>query len=506
MASEYVLALDAGTGGGRCLITTLDGSPVSLAYHPWSYQVPEGLAPLGREFAPADLWQTICQLISQALTGAGLSAADILAVSTTSQREAVAFLDREGRELYAGPNIDLRALMEGLALDSQWGRNIYDITGHTPSFMFAPARLRWFRNNRPEVYDRIATVLTISDWLIYRLCGEMVSEVSAAGEAGLLDIGRRLWSDSLVQLLDLPRNIYPPLVPSGQRVGMVSDSAARETGLAQGTLVAAGGADTQCGLLGMSVIHKGQVGVVAGWSTPLQMVTGEPIIDGRGRLWSGCHLLSDRWVLESSAGESGRGYSWLKEKVFGGESAADGYAVMDRLALKVPPGAESTLAFVGPGIMDMSHLGLKLGGFLFPVPLSAGDVGQGHLVRSALENLCFAIRANLAQLEDVAIAPVSSIALGGGLSRSRALVSILPQVLGRPVSVAAVADVTGLGAALCAAVGGGIYSDLTQAAEAMVGPTTVLEPDPGLAAEYVDHYERWLSVSRELDKLSESLS
>lgn len=504
MAKKYLLALDAGTSGGRCLIVTLEGELAGLAYQRWSYHMPEELAPLGREFDPAAFWQVICQLVRQALKEAGLSAADVVGVSATSQREGVIFLDKAGRELYAGPNIDLRALMEGLALDSQWGREIYEITGHRPSFLFAPARLRWFRNNRPEVYDKIARVLTISDWLVFRLCGEAVSEVSAAGEAGLLDIRRGLWSDRLIELLDLPKDVYPPLVRAGQRVGRVTARAARETGLAPGTPVAAGSADTQCGLLGMGVRCRGQVGIVAGWSTPLQMVLDELVIDGQQRLWSGCHLLPGRWVLESSAGECGRGYSWLKEKVFG--DTADGYAKMDELALKTPSGADNTLAFLGPGVMDMSHLGPRLGGFLFPVPLSISEPDRGHLVRSALENLCFAIKANLGQLEEVAAAPATSISLGGGFSRSQALVDMLPQVLGYPVAVAKLAEVAGLGAALCAAVGAGVYPDLAQAAEAMVGPATIAEPDQSLVAEYVDHYERWLAAFRTLEKLSEGLS
>ena len=68
--------------------------------------------------------------------------------------------------------------------------------------------------------------------------------------------------------------------------------------------------------------------------------------------------------------------------------------MMDELAEEVPVGTEGMLALLGPAAMDMNRLGLKMGGLLMPVPLSAGDIGKSHLVRAVLENLCFAIRAN----------------------------------------------------------------------------------------------------------------
>ena len=92
---------------------------------------------------------------------AGWWARNIAAVTVTSQRQGVVFLDRDGRVLYAGPNVDLRAIFEGAAIDDAMGSRVFEVTGRLPSFLFAPAKLRWFMQNKPDVYERIDRVVDI---------------------------------------------------------------------------------------------------------------------------------------------------------------------------------------------------------------------------------------------------------------------------------------------------------------------------------------------------------
>ena len=186
---------------------------------------------MGHEFQPEELWQKLCRVIGEALAEAKIRPEHIRGVSATSQREGAIFLDKKGQELYAGPNIDLRALFEGIAIDDEFGAEVYALSGHKPSLMFVPAKLHWFKINKPEVFNEINSVLSICDWIAYRLTGELVCELSSACELGLVDIKQRLWSDKLAERLNLPRSIYSRLGNAGRRVGVVSARAAAETGL-----------------------------------------------------------------------------------------------------------------------------------------------------------------------------------------------------------------------------------------------------------------------------------
>lgn len=505
MPNNYLLAIDAGTSGVRCLVTDPEGHIVALGHQKWQYQSPDDIAPLGKEFDAQGFWHIICDTIAQTLKNGGIGAEEIVGVSTTGQREGAVFLDKVGKELYAGPNIDLRALTEGLSIDSESGSEIYAITGHLPSFLFVPAKLKWFEKNRPEIYDKIATVLSINEWVIYRLCGQRVSQVCSASELGLIDIGKGKWSNRLQEILALPGGIYPELVPAGSQVGRVAIRAAAEAGIWPGTPVAQGAPDTHCGLTSMGVKEKGQVAIVAGWSAPVMMVTDRAVFDDEARIWTSCHLLSQRWLLESSTGEAGNAFNWLRETMFSQDEHSEKavYDLMDQLALSAPPGADGALAFIGPQVMDMSHLALRLGGFLFPVPLSATNIKRAHLVRAALENLCFAIKANGTQLEAISGLKIEEVKLGGGLAKSRCLAQILPAVLAMPVFFSETAEVSGLGAAMCAAVGSGVYSSLEEAMTAMTPEMKVVEPERLAALEYEEYYQKWLATNKWLEKLSE---
>ncbi len=148
-------------------------------------------------------------------------------------------------------------------------------------------------------------------------------------------------------------------------------------------------------------------------------------------------------------------------------SGEEAYHLMDGLALKVPAGTEGVMAFIGPSAMNMNHLGMRYGGFLFPLPTSVTGVSQGHLVRASLENLCYAIKANCLQLEEVSGLRITEASIGGGMIKNLSLTQILPAVLSIPVRVSEIDQVSGLGAAICAAAGAGIYSSVEEAVEAM---------------------------------------
>ncbi|HKZ50700.1 MAG TPA: FGGY family carbohydrate kinase, partial [Dehalococcoidia bacterium] len=112
--TAYFLALDAGTSGARCVIVDETGSLLATAVRPWSYVAPADDTPYGREFSPSLFWEALCEVSREALARSGLSASAVAAVSTTGQRLGIVLLDGEGREMFASPNLDARALIQGL--------------------------------------------------------------------------------------------------------------------------------------------------------------------------------------------------------------------------------------------------------------------------------------------------------------------------------------------------------------------------------------------------------
>ena len=467
----------------------MDGVELAADRADWPPSVAPGDLPLAREYDPEDVLSAVYGLIRQTLRRAD---AEIAAVAVTSMRQGVALLDRDNHPLYIGPNVDLRAVFEGASIDDEHRDLVYRTTGHLPSFFFTFAKVEWFKRNRPELFERIGTAVTIPDWLIHRLTGVLASEPTLAAEAGLLGVTSRRWATPLADRLGIPLDGGVPLVDAGVVVGGVTPEAAEATGIAAGTPVTSAGADTQCAALGLGVTEPGQVAVVAGWSAPVQQVTAAPAPSDHGATWVGCHLVSDLWVAESSAGDTGRAYSWIAEMT--GLS----YSQLQEAAERVEPGAESTTAVLGPPRMDMSAVGLRSGGILFPVPVTMNERGPGHLARAGLESAAYAIKANLEQLKEVTEMAPESIAVGGGMAQSSLFTSVLANVLHADILVLSDRSASAVGAFTCAMTAIGENASLAEGAGRSARGRSRVSADALLASEYEDHYERWLEASSTL--------
>ncbi len=503
-ADRYFLALDIGGSRVRCAVVDPSGRVAGQSASAWSPSTPEELAPVGKEIDAEALWRLVARLVRRALKEAGARPTEIAAAGVTSQRQGIAVLDARGRELYAGPNSDARAFFEGQAIDEEHGEEVYRVTGHTPALLLAPAKLRWLQQHRPRDFGRARAVLTLDAWASFRLSGELACERAAAAEAGLVDVVDGSLASGLLAKLGLSSSIVPRLVSSGQRVGSVTREAAAATGLAEGTPVVAAGPDTQCALLGMGATRPGQTGIVAGSTAPVQMVLDRRILDERRRTWSGLHVVPGRWVLESTTTEAGTAYGWLVSLLFGGGTPG-AFAAAGRLAARAPRGSDAVLAYLGPRLADMRDLSPRWGGVLFPVPFIGGPADHGRILRAALENLVFAVKANIAQLESIAGGRASEVWLSGGMAQGGTLARILADVLGAEVRLPRTLEASVLGAAMAAAAGAGIYCGLEEASRAMGRRARIVRPDPLAALEYQEHYQRWAAVGEGLRGLSEHL-
>lgn len=497
---SYLAAIDIGSSQIRCLVFSTRGRLRGSASADLPIRLAPSLGPLARELSPRSLWSLAGRLMREAITTAAIDPAAIAAVAVTSQREGLAIVDDRGRELYLAPNTDLRAFMEGQAIDAKQGDLVYATTGHTPSFLLAPAKVHWLRDNRPDPYAGIRHILSLDAWLAGKLGAAPALEQSAAVELGLAGVAFGTVATDLLDTLGIAKRLVPPVVAAGGIIGDVSPAAARHTGLPAGTPIAAAGPDTQCGLLGMGVEKPGDAGIVAGWSAPVQVVLNRPLLDLLKRTWTGRHV-TGRWVLESTAADAGSAYRWAKGTLFPGLQAA----ALARLVAQVPPGSNGALAFLGPRVANMGAVGSTLGGFLFPLLSSIQPTDPAALLRAAIENVAYGLKANVSQLEAISSARLGRLTLGGGMAQNRLLASILADVLGREVLIARSTEITGLGAAMCAAVGAGMYADLNAASRGMSSLFDRIQPHPVRTLEYVEHYTRWLAAGQSLESLGGTL-
>ena len=460
------MGLDAGGSGGRCLLVEVKSGRVTTAFRSWTHQTAPGSGGWGFDLDLERCWSLLAEAAREALERADAGAKQVLGVAAASMRHTTVVLDGDGRTLLATPNRDARAAGEGMQLAAERGNEFHRRTGHWPGPIFAAARLRWLAANNPGGLDQASVFLSFSDWLAYRMCGQFAAEPSQAGETLLFDLETRDWAWDLIESVGLPRRLFPPIRQPGSRVGGLSQKAANALGLKAGIPVAVGGADTQCGLLGMGVVAPGQMGAVAGTTTPLQLVTDRPLMDEKARMWTGHHVLPGRWVLESNAGSTGDALEW-----FAGAFYPDAARPLDWLsaeAAKSTPGASGVLSTVGADVMNASQMSLPIGNLTLSHMAAAQDPSRRrHLARAILEGMAYAVRANADQILSVAEVEQSELGLAGGMARSSPWAQIVADVLNMPVNVPTTTEATALGAAMCAGVGAGVFDSLSAGAEAL---------------------------------------
>ena len=485
---ESIMALDLGTSSVCCILTDLNLGLLAVRQAPMDIYTPPDCSSLGREFDPDRLMSTMAQLVSA--IGGG---ADVIAIGITSQRQAVVFLDANGSEMYCSPNLDMRAVFEGAAIDESWGAEVYHLSGHYPSLMFASARLGWLKENRPAQFGRLRWVLPLASWMSYRLTGNVVSEPSIDAEAGLVDIHTRDRIASLESLGGPSPCHLPPLVPAGCAAGELREDIASKWGLKAGIPVAIGGPDTQCGLMGLGLAKKRHTGAILGWSGCLQTTTDRPCLDDDMRTWAGCHPVEDVWVAEANLGDTGNAYGWLKDLLLGEEEPFDRAEVM---AAAQSRGADGVVGLLGSGPDTAPRSGLRTGGLLFPIPLAFQRANAGQLFRAALEHVAFSVKSNLATLKQVTKVETGTLHVAGGMAGSKTLLQVLADVTGAEVAANAFGEASGRGAAAAGAVAAGVIPSLEDAADMMYAPTRMYQPDPSAVAEYVEHYQRWMELYR----------
>lgn len=492
MATDLILVLDAGTGGGRVIAVDKDGVVRARSYRAWGYFEPPEAEFYGKEFRPQEFQKIMAECCREVLSS--VDADSVKGVATTGMRQGCVFLDKEENPIFACPNRDVRGILYSDEVEEIFGEDrAYSITGHWPPWMFVPARILWFRNEQPRIAEKIAKVLMINDWLIHWLSGKAVSEQTNAAESLLFDINHRAWSKPLLDALQISQETMPELMPCGSVAGEVKKDVAEITGIPEGCPVITGMADTQAALMAGAVIEPGQAGIVAGSTAPVMMVMDEARFDPDKRLWIGCHPLAGRWVAESNSGDAGLIYRGFVEGYLGALAGADAspYEAAEKWAGELPPGAMGARSFMGPVIWDLKNMSPQArAGVFFTYPPGDENAGPGNVCRAILENIAFALRANLEQAIVLAGEP-TRVVIAGGMTRSRLFCEIVANVIDRQLEVVEEPEATAVGCAMAGFSALGYYPDLKQAVQSMKADSSMIEPDEDDVDDYNDYYEDW---------------
>jgi xylulokinase len=489
---SHLLGLDVGTTNVKAVVFTPDGRATHAASRPTpTHALPDGQG----VHRAGDIWEVVSEVIRDAVEPLQ---GEVAGVAVASMGEEGFPLDAEGRPL--SPAIvwyDTRTLPQAARWREQTDESrVYEISGLSPRPIYTIHKLAWLQEHEPDVWENMRTWAPISGYVSFRLSGALCMDLSQASRTGLLDLRRRTWSEELLALARVPRDVFPELVESGAKIGEITGEAARQTGLRRGTAVAAGGHDHICGALAAGIVGPG--GMLHSGGTAEGVVVA---LDGvalsadtlRDSLSLGCHVVPGEFYATGGL-HSGGVLNWYLD-VTGRRDRRRSYVDLAEEARTAPPGARGVifLPYVygqGPPASDPHATGSFLG-------LRAHHT-QADLGRAVFEGLAYDVRRLTDALRQDFALRIDAVTAIGGLGRARLWSELKAALLNLTVRLLDTPEAVALGAAMLAGLAAGVYPDVARAIIATQRPNKTIRPDPLLVQEYQSHYARWLSVDAAL--------
>ncbi len=472
--SKYLMTIDAGTGSVRAIIFDTDGNQISVGQEEWTHLEEEGV-PNSMSFDFKTNWNLTVKCIKKAIKDANINPSDIKAVSASSMREGIVLYDKSGNELWAVANVDARANKEVKYLKEEFDgieEEFYSKSGQTFALGALP-RIMWVKNNLPKVYEKVAFVSMISDWILAKLSDIISTDPSNGGTSGIYSLENRDWLPRMAEKVGIKENIFPPSFESGEVLGHVTVQASSKCGLSTKTLVVVGGGDVQLGAAGLGVVKAGQVAILGGsfWQQIVNIpcdVKPPKNMDIRVNP----HVITNLSQAEGITFFSGLVMRWFRDAFCQSEikeakkKGIDVYTLLEEKAKQIPVGSN--------GILPIFSDSMRYGKWYHASPsflnlsIDPTVCNKASMFRSLQENACIVSNINLKKIEKFTGIKTKTIVFASGASKGELWCQILADVTGCKIKVPKVKEATALGGAMCAGVGAGFYKSIASASKKLV--------------------------------------
>jgi len=481
---DYVLGIDLGTSGVKCLLVSEEGNIIGSASK--SYKPDFGDNGYVEQ-DPNVWWKNTKETVKSICEKYPESKGKIKALSCSGQMHSSVFLDKSG-------NVIRKAILWNDTRTTSQTKEIYEKAGGIQNLLkmvqnkalegFTLPKILWLRENEPENFSKVYKVIMPKDYINYMLTGNIKTEVSDAAGTLLFDVENSCWSKEMLEKMDLNEEILPEVLQSTGIVGEVRAEIAKELYLADGAKVIAGGADNSCAAVGNGVISKGQAVLSVGTSG-----TAIAYLDKiNGKITGDVHLFNYSMPQSLYAMGcmlcAGEALNWLKRTLFPNSS----FDEINSLADKAPAGSG--------GIVFLPYLfgercpysDPNARGVFFGI---SGASGQGEIIRSVMEGVAFGLGDLFSLVTD--FVDVTELYITGGGAKSKVWGQIIADVVNRELNVLNIEEGPSFGAALIALVGSGMCPDFETAKGKSVKIIKTIKPSENVK-KYADLHKLYTEI------------
>src|SRR5579859_3662849 len=456
IVSNYIGAIDQGTTSTRFIVFDRAGRTVACAQKEHSQIYPQ---PGWVEHDAEEIWQRTQQVIAEAMAQAGLQAGDLAAIGITNQRETTVVWNRKTGRPVGNAIVwqDMRVAADVARLAREIGNDYFrSRTGLPLSTYFSALKLRWILENvngaRRQAEAGELLFGNIDTFLVWKLTGEHVTDVTNASRTQLMNLNTLAWDAELLKAFGIPPEMLPRICSSSEMYGHVADGPLR------GVAVAGILGDQQAALVGQTCFKTGEAKNTYGTGCFLLMNTGEkPVASKHGLLTTVGYKLGDQpacYALEGSVALAGALVQWLRDNLGLIRSSAE----IEELARSVKDngGVYIVPAFSG---LYAPYWKESARGVIAGLTRYAN---RAHLARAVLEAVAFQTREVVDAMEQDSETPLSVLRVDGGMVGNELLMQFQADILNRPVVLPAIQETTSLGAAYAAGLAVGFFRSVEE--------------------------------------------
>lgn len=477
---KYLLGIDF--GGGASKATLIDTNGNIVAEHSVEYPTLHPSAGFCEQ-NPADWYSALCEDTKMLIEKSGISASDILAIAIDSATHTAVLCDKDGKPLRNAIHwTDTRSMKQVADLKATEEEYVLNKTFSKPGTIWTLPQIIWVKENEPEIFDKINMIFFEKDYIRYLLTDVYCTDFIEAQGSMLFDNETMQWDDKLCTLAGIDRAIMPPIVKPTDIIGKITEKAASETGLYEGTPVICGTTDTVLEVFASGAVQKGQMTVKLATAGRICVITDKAV--PHPYLINYAHIVDGMWYPGTATKAAASSYRWYRD-TFGGE-----YKELDGGAAEVPMGAD--------GLIFSPYINGELTPYNDP-QLCGSFIGiraehtKAHFTRAVLEGVSYSLLDSMISLNELGIPHDDYATIIGGGAKGKLWRQMTADMLGITLKTTESSD-SSLGSAMLAGIAVGIFADAEDAVNKCVKVKDVVTPNPENTARYAELFKVYKAV------------
>lgn len=430
----YSIGYDIGSSSIKAaLVATASGKGLDVVSEPKVEMEMIALENGWAEQHPDDWWQHICTATKALLQKHSIHPKDITGIGISYQMHGLVVVDEDGIPLRNSIIwCDSRAVKIGQGAFDELGNDKCSSQLLNSPANFTASKLKWVKENEPEIYQKVYKFMLPGDYIAYKLSGEICSTISGLSEGIFWDFKNNDIADWLLEHYGVDKKMVPDLADTFSIQGKVSEQGAAASGLAKGTPILYRAGDQPNNALSLNVFNPGEVAATGGTSGVVYAITENLSVKESSRVNNFAHV--NYTVPNPRIGKllcingSGIQYRWLMNNL-----DVSGYSEMNELAASVPIGSDGVLIHpFGNGaerMLDNKTLGTQMSN------INLNNHSKAHLCRAALEGIAFSFVYGMEIMESDGIRPTVIRAGNDNLFRSDIFSKTIATLIGQEIEI-----------------------------------------------------------------------